>query len=154
MKEVSYVLDFERAGGDGDPVACGPVTVTVTTLDASGKPAQTERVHLADTASYSSTYTLFADGIRFTEGGTMSFGENGAAGTMSFSPAGCGYLVPPADEKTGLTPGIATWSVNGGSGFFAGAAGTITSRFGVDLNDNRLVDQHLALILLPEEDAA
>jgi hypothetical protein len=151
MREISYVLRFERAAKDEPTVARG--LVTVTSLEAEGLPIETARVGTPGSASYESDYTLDPDGIRFTERGMVTFGTS-SEHTLSFDTLGFGYLLPPADPETNLTPGIVMWKVLAGTGFFAGATGSIASSFRVDLDTERLVDDHVGTIRLPDRSAS
>jgi hypothetical protein len=143
---VSYVLRFERSGKGLPTVAQG--LVTVSALGTGGEPVETVRVATGGGASYDSTYTVDPDGIRFTENGTVTFGRSGAD-TLAFSTLGSGYLLPPADPETNMTPGIVMWKVDSGTGFFDGATGLIASNFRVNLDTEQLIDDHVATIWRP-----
>jgi hypothetical protein len=149
MREVSYVLRFERPSKEAPTVAQG--LVTVTTIGAGGALLETTRVNTAGTASYENEYTLDADEIHFTESGQITFGGSGSEDTLLFSTIGKGTLLLPADPQSGMTRGIVMWNVDSGTGFFAGATGLIASNFRVNLQTEALVDDHVATIWLPEE---
>lgn len=149
MRTVSYVLRFERAG-DGEPtVATG--LVTVTSLGTDDVPVETTRVQIPGRASYESEFSVDPDGIRFTEEGVITFYGEAAEHTLGFSTLGHGYLVPPADPDTNLTPGAVMWKVDSSTGFFAGATGVISSNFRVDLDTEQLFDDQLGFIQLPAD---
>src|SRR3712207_3457121 len=131
MREVSYVLRFERPAKDAPTVAHG--LVTVCSPQDGDAPVETTRVGTGGSVSYTSDYTLDPDGIRFTESGTITFGET-EEHTLTFSTLGDGYLLPPADPKTGMTRGIVMWRIDSGTGFFANATGLIASNFRVNLD--------------------
>lgn len=152
MREVSYVLRFERPSKDAPTVAQG--LVTVTSLGHAAATVETERVGIGGTASYDSTYKLDEDGEHFTESGTITFGASGSTDTLTFSTIGKGTLLPPADPKTGMTRGIVMWNIDSGTGYFAGATGLIASNFRVNLTTEALVDDHVATIWLPDGDAS
>jgi hypothetical protein len=149
MRQLSYVLRFERSSVDAPTVAHG--LVTVTTIGAGGVPVETTRVGTGGIASYASTYERDKDEVHFTESGRITFGESTSHDTLTFSTIGKGALLPPADPESGMTRGIAMWNIDSGSGFFAGATGLIASNFRVNLKTNALVDDHLATIWLPDE---
>ena len=144
MPELQYVLRFERTAADGPTTATGQVVTTK--IDAGGAVCTT-RQQIGGSASYVSTFELDPDDPnRFTEWGTVTID---GAGTLSFSSVGCGFLQPPADPATKMTPGVVMWGIDGGTGAFAGARGTITSNFRVDLATEALCDDQVATILLP-----
>lgn len=147
MREISYVLRFERTGKGAPTVAEG--LVVVSALGADRAPVDARRVAIGGRATYESEYVLEPDGARFTESGTITFGAT-PEHTLTFSTIGVGYLRPPADPQTNLTPGVVMWQIDSGSGFFEGAGGVIASSFRVDLESERLIDDHLATISLPD----
>lgn len=147
MREFSYVLRFKRPRKDAPTVAEG--LVTVSALEAGGIPVDTARVGIGGEVAYESEYVLNPDGVRFTESGTVTFGETGEH-TLIFSTLGEGYLRPPADPQTNLTPGIVMWQVKSGTGFFESATGLIASNFRVNLDTEQLIDDHVATIWLPD----
>ena len=149
MRELSYVLRFERASGDAPTVAQG--VVTVTTIGVGGLPLETTRLGTGGTASYVSKYKLDDDQIHFTEAGTITFGDPASNDTLTFSTIGKGTLLPPADPESGMTRGIVMWNIDSGTGFFAGASGLIASNFRVNEKTEALVDDQLATIWLPNE---
>jgi hypothetical protein len=149
MRQLSYVLRFERPAADAPTVAAG--LVTVTTIGARGVPVETTRVGTGGIASYVSTYQLDDDQIHFTETGRITFGDSASNDALTFSTIGKGALLPPADPDSGMTRGIVMWNIDSGTGFFAGASGLIASNFRVNLETEALVDDHLATIWLPNE---
>jgi hypothetical protein len=149
MRQLSYVLRFERPAADAPTVAAG--LVTVTTIGAHGVPVETTRVGTGGTASYVSTYQRDDDQIHFTETGRITFGDSASNDALTFSTIGKGALLPPADPESGMTRGIVMWNIDSGTGFFAGASGLIASNFRVNLKTEALVDDHLATIWLPNE---
>jgi hypothetical protein len=152
VRELSYVLRFERRTKDAPTVARG--LVTVTSLDGGAAPVCTERVELGGQAAYKNTVERDPKNPnRFTESGVITFGTT-SEHTLRFSTIGQGTLQPPADPATGMTPGIVMWRIDSGTGFFANASGLIASNFRVDLNSEQLVDDQVAYIRLPDEAAA
>ena len=152
MRQLCYVLRFERSSANAPTVARG--LVTVTALDARGAPVTTTRFGTGGTASYTSTYQLDDDQIHFTEAGTITFGDAPSDDTLTFSTIGKGTLLGSADPDTGMTRGIVMWNVDSGTGFFADASGLIASNFRVNLETEALEDDHLATIWLPNERTA
>jgi hypothetical protein len=151
MRELSYTLRFTRAH-KGAPTRAGGL-VTVSSLGGNSAPVETHQVELGGEARYVSEYSVDPDGVRFMEHGTITFGAT-PEHTLAFSTIAHGYLRPPADPATNLTPGIVMWQIDSGTGFFAGATGVIASSFRVDLESERLIDDHLATIRLPDEVSA
>lgn len=137
MRELSYVLRFERDPDATAPAAVASGLVRTSALESQGATIETTRRQLAGRVSYESSYTLREDGVRFTENGTVTVGPDGD--TLAFSTLGFGYLLPE-DPDTNMNPGAVMWTIDSGTGFFAGATGLITSNFRVN-QQNRSVDR-------------
>jgi hypothetical protein len=152
VRQLSYVLRFERLSKDAPTVARG--LVSVTALDARSAPITTIWADAEGTASYTSNYTLDKDNIHFVEAGKITFGDAANNDTLAFSTIGKGMLLEDVDTDSGMTPGIVMWKIDSGTGFFAGAKGLIASNFRVHLDTDALQDDHLATIWLPDEETA
>jgi hypothetical protein len=87
------------------------------------------------------------DQTMFFEWGSISFGEK--LGELQFESIGAGYVLGNLDPSQQFNLGVVMWRVTGGSGFFAGATGAITSNFLIDLQSGELVDNQIHMIYLP-----
>jgi hypothetical protein len=147
VREVQYALRFTRADGSSPTLATGQVTTT--TIGAGGELSTTYE-QIDGRASYESSYEQSPDDPNlFIESGTVTFDGAGGPHTLTFKTLGWGYLMPPENPTTGMTPGVVMWTVDGGTGWFEGATGTITSNFRVNLGNEALEDDHVGTILLP-----
>lgn len=153
MREISYVLRFERANQSDSTVATGLQTTTI--FPGGGTPVETTRQTIPSMSSayYENQFELH--GNSFTETGTITFEEEDVVGgdphTLSFSTIDQGWIFPDqTDPQTGMTPGIVMWKVDSGTGYFAGATGLISSNFRVNIRTEALIDDHVATIWLPD----
>lgn len=149
MRRLTYVLQFKRApksAGNESPQAIAQ-SVRFTTIIGTDEVTGEIEVVYGGSAVMVNEATVDPGGQTFTEKGTITFGEGGGFGSFSFSSVGKGYLLDCAEKPFNV--GMVMWQIESGEGFFAGATGTITSNFLIDLNTEELIDHHFGLIYLP-----
>ncbi|MDJ0838655.1 MAG: hypothetical protein QNK37_19215 [Acidobacteriota bacterium] len=80
---------------------------------------------------------------RFFEDGVITYGDGN---TISFDTAEAGIV----DLREGdMDRGMIMWKITGGTGFFEGVTGHITSNF-LDFEDGTSADHHFGVVFLPE----
>jgi hypothetical protein len=148
MDRITYVLRFHRppgssAGGEAPTTAAG--SVVTTRLEAAGMTSDFAPID-GVAATLELTFALNGDQTLFFEWGSVTFGDT-VGSTLTFASIGAGSIGPP--DTDGFSHGAVTYSVEAGSGQFAGASGLITSNFLVDLTTNELIDNQVGVIRLP-----
>jgi hypothetical protein len=149
MRRLTYALQFHRAAGE--PPSEPPTTATgleLKTAIAGGTIDPQLSALPGEEALLELAYRLNHDGTLFFEWGTVTFGAPGSS-SLSFSSVGAGALLG-APASDGFSHGVVAYSIDSGTGAFAGAGGAITSNFLVNLETNELFDSHLGVIELPE----
>jgi hypothetical protein len=149
MSEVVFALEF-RGRGEDVPGAPGhrrarttaPSQALLTRLGRDGVQAQVA-AEPGESAVLEARVERFGDGT-FVEEGRIAYG---AAGAVTFTTLGRGRVL--AGPQPGAVHGAVIWTVTGGEGRFAGAAGLITSNFAVSAA-GEVVDHHVARLFLPD----
>ena len=148
MQQLVFAIQFKGTGKpvDGQPgnlkVEGQAASVSITTVINDGgitggfDPAALATVH------FESTVTM-TEGGRFTEKGSIFFGENHHR--LFFKSKSEGWMEPSPIE--GVLHGAVVWTVEGGEGQLVGAGGIITSNFSVDGN-SAIVDNQLGVIYI------
>ncbi|WP_281886348.1 hypothetical protein [Paenibacillus sp. YYML68] len=148
MRKLMFPLQFHRepsqAGGTEPPAVAKSIRMD-TIVTAEGVEVQLEEL-TGQTAIMSNEAQLNHDQTLFFEWGTIQFAN--PANTLKFSSIGAGMLVGEADAE-GFTPGVVLWRIDGGTGYFQGAHGTITSNFLINLATNELIDNHFYVVYVP-----
>jgi hypothetical protein len=149
VREIVFALEFRGRGEDipGSPGkrrarTTAPSQTLTTLLGPDGVRARLEVVP-GDTAVLEARVERFGDGT-FVEEGEIAYG---AAGKVTFATLGRGSVT--AGPLPGAVHGAVIWTVTGGDGRFAGAAGLITSNFTVSAT-GEVVDHHAARLYLPD----
>jgi hypothetical protein len=148
MESLSYFLRFHRppSVGGKDQSAIASSVRTETHIGSEGVTA-TIGPMAGLSASMQNGFALNHDQTMFFEWGSISFGET--LGELQFESIGAGYVLGNLDPSQQFNLGVVMWRVTGGSGFFAGATGAITSNFLIDLQSGELVDNQIHMIYLP-----
>ena len=81
-------------------------------------------------------------GTRVFESGVISYGKDN---TLSFDTVDMGCV----DTASEIKQGMIMWHITGGTGFFAGVTGNITSNF-LDFPDGTSMDHHFAVVFFPD----
>ncbi|HET7343134.1 MAG TPA: hypothetical protein VFL90_16835 [Methylomirabilota bacterium] len=149
MRELVFALEF-RGRGEDVPGAPGhrrartsaPSQTLSTTLQADGVHARVEAA-AGERATLEARVERFGDGT-FVEEGRIVYG---AAGAVTFTTLGRGRVI--AGPQSGAVHGAVVWTITGGEGCFAAAAGLVTSNFAVSPTGD-VVDHHVARLYLPD----
>jgi hypothetical protein len=78
----------------------------------------------------------------FTETGTITFGDGNS---FDFSTVGEGFMGP--SPQPGLLHGVISWTIESGTGQFAGASGLISSNFTFS-EQGEVIDNQFGVIWL------
>lgn len=132
-REYRYHLTFTGMAQPEDEM--GMVMLIEGEAEGAGAP-------FSGTARFSSRVETEGE-TGFTETGEITFPE----GTLRFSTEGYGLITPSADERK--QHGRVSWSIDGGSGAFAGASGFILSNFTVS-DEAKVTDSQAAVVFLPD----
>jgi hypothetical protein len=153
MRRLTYALKFIRPASATS--AANPIVATsncVVTITPVGGTGEIGTLGQFETASVLTQPTFNQDGS-FTERGVVTFGDPEENNTLSFSSIHFGYLNPYKCPETPYTAGTVMWGINGGTGFFEGATGAITSNFLVDASNpnvaGELIAYHYGVSYLP-----
>jgi hypothetical protein len=144
MSQLLYAMQFKGQAVPGPAqgvlkaTSRSPSSRMTSLVGANGLEGKLEPISGLE-AAFESTVT-FVDDTRFTESGTIRFGEKHR---LRFSTVDHGFLNQSADRK--LRHGAVMWRVEGGEGQFEGASGLITSNFTVG-ESGEVVDNHFGLI--------
>lgn len=148
MREIVFALEFRGSAGPSGGSATArrartsaPSQTLRTLFGPDGIVAGVEPVS-GDEAVLDSTVERFPDGS-FVEEGTITYGRLGG---VTFSTVGKGTVGPSPIE--GWVHGAVMWVVTGGTGWFAGARGLITSNF-VASTQGEVVDNQFARLYVP-----
>lgn len=147
MRLLTYVLRFHRPpskNGTEQP-ATAPSLHMTTLLGPHGVSSQIEQL-AGSSATLENQFALSHDQTMFFEWGAITFA---AGATLTFESVGAGYLLGNLDPTRNFSLGTVMWRVTGGTGFFSGATGAITSNFLIDLQSTELVDNQFHVIYLP-----
>ncbi|MGK2741244.1 hypothetical protein ACSHT0_10135 [Tepidicaulis sp. LMO-SS28] len=132
VRELRYLLTFTGSARPEDMMG----EVMLIEAEAEGAEAP-----FAGRARFSSRVETDSEN-EFRETGEIVFPE----GTLRFSSEGYGRITPSADEAK--QHGRVTWTIEGGSGAFAGASGFILSNFTVS-EDAKVTDSQAAVVFVP-----
>jgi len=148
VREIVFALEFKGSASPSGGSATtrrartsAPSQTLRTLLGPDGIVADVEHVSGGE-AVMESTVERFPDGS-FVEEGTITYGRLGG---VTFSTVGKGTVGPSPVE--GWVHGAVMWVVTGGTGWFAGARGLITSNF-VASAQNDVVDNQFARLYVP-----
>lgn len=153
MRKLTYALKFIRPASttlQANPiVASGNCVLAITPVGVTGEIGTLGQY---ETASVQTTPRFNQDGS-FTEEGMVTFGDPEWNNTLNFSSIHFGYLNPYPCPEVPYTAGTVMWQINGGTGFFEGATGAITSNFLVDASNpnvsGELIAYHYGVVYLP-----
>lgn len=148
MRRLTYALQFHRppsAPGENEKPATAQSLRITTLVGSEGVTGRIEQLSGAK-ATLNNGFALSHDQTMFFEWGTITFGD--AGNTLTFESIGAGYLLGNFDPSQKFSLGTVMWRVTGGTGFFAGATGAITSNFLIDLESKELIDNQLHIIYL------
>lgn len=148
MHELSFPLIFRRPAGSGKDAPAVAESVRFTTKISARQVKSTVRPLQGAKAVLQNRFRfLDSANIRFQEWGEVAFGS----GESKLFFSGEGIVLGKPDSEARFTQGTAHWRVVGGTGFFHGAVGAISSNFLVDLDpkNNELIDRHVYVLYLP-----
>jgi len=149
VREIVFALEFRGCGEDvpGSPGrrrarTAAPSQTLSTTLGVDGVRARVDAA-AGEIAVLEARVERFGDGT-FVEEGEITYGT---AGRITFTTLGRGRVVP--GPVPGAVHGAVIWTITGGAGRFAGAAGLITSNFTVSAAGD-VTDHHITRLHLPD----
>jgi len=137
MREYRYQLVFEGKVTPDDELGARMMVEARAGFSPKTDPIFSEGAPQA----ILSTVVENEDESTFTQSGELIFG----GGSLRIETIGSGELRPSGDEAVQI--GLATWSIQGGTGAFEGARGYVQSLFTIN-EDAVLVDSQSGIVFV------